>query len=1383
MSETKEKLLLTKSSDFNGWYRKMVGKLERLEYCDENGKIFDRVGNLKERPSYLAILECIDTDVAGGIDSEYIKTGTKLLEHLTNEYSGGNKFVWWQKYRDYKMLDPDVDMYLKEIDKLKVKVKLGGGKISPHDEYVKLTGDLHQERYFNFITETRLKYEKDDKDEITIEDITAIRERLKKTYEAMPKLNSKDRYRNGAYSEERARKSQGSRYEKRHCTICEETIGDKMCAKGKSKVKETHNTEDHIDMGENKPRQQYTAPVLLDTCASTHLVKDIPKILDTSERGIVKGSVKDAPSAKIIGKGKFKVDKLKFTASVAPGLDANMLSAGKLIKEGYAAVLKKNIQPGIDIEIKKNDEIMATGHVTENNMIQLNKNMKENNENTEKSMKTVTLQDHIKFGHQGQSEDCKTCIEAKRRKKNTVKGKGREYQPLEKISMDMQGPMSVKGIDGAKYNMKIVDSLSNYITVVPTIDKSSNTTANILEYFIKRNERQTGKKVKFAVTDGGTEFYGEFLDLITKEGIQKIRGEDYEHSFPPDAENANGILNRMTRSNLLSSQLPPQYWPFVLKYSAYCYNRFGDPSPYEKLYGRKPRTDHLKPFGTVCYAYKAPEHRDFKFEPVRIKCRFLGYADDDEVEVMDAYVVMNEKDRHIFYSKDVVFPKIPEKITKLTGNLNDPTADDLYDENEDYGDEDYVDDEAQNVLNENSSTEANTQSSQSQPASDFEINPDAMTEMQTGIGPILRSNPRRMAMYPAEVQQIRDDVLLEDQGVIQEPNPEEQEVEEMENDDSDSDFTPETSRRSQHAQSDWADIEYEEIWESAFTRFDVLHQLYRTHKQDPSIPKNYKQLMEMKSRNDPEYQSYAKAMEMEESNMEEQQVYSKSDIVTALPKDANGRIPHYVDSIWAFAKMFDEKGNLLKYKARLCGRGFREIQGIDYEEVYSPTVKQKLVRAIVAIAASKRWNIYQDDCKAAYLNAILPKGKWLKLPDGRFTFIKKCLYGLKESAREWFKLVKSYIMKLGFTQNQADPCTFFKLSDVGELEIVLALFVDDTLTTGNEKSVQNFRKEFRNRFRVSEKGGICKHFLSIRFSDDEEFVYMDQSTYINQKLKDYEKYLGDPRKGCASALLPNFQDTLKEANESTETEPEFPYREMVGSLVYAANGTRFDITAAVSIVSRFGNNPKKIHCDMVRKIYLYLRANPKKLRFKKGAEIKLVGYCDSSLGNLEDYSSLAGFCFVLGDSIISWKSFKEPVVALSTAEAEYIALTPAVQECIYLQQFLKGLGYVSTKTEIHEDNNACIALAKNPQDKKRTRHIQIRFHWIREQLENGIFTLLPTRTHDQLADLFTKGLHGPQLRTISTKLGLVHDSLKQGESEDIDASLNINRLESEETLI
>ena len=186
----------------------------------------------------------------------------------------------------------------------------------------------------------------------------------------------------------------------------------------------------------------------------------------------------------------------------------------------------------------------------------------------------------------------------------------------------------------------------------------------------------------------------------------------------------------------------------------------------------------------------------------------------------------------------------------------------------------------------------------------------------------------------------------------------------------------------------------------------MVHEIYRTHKQDSSIPKNFKQLMEMKRDNHPEYHHYEEAMSKEYQNMEEQKVFLKSEIKQEPPRQTDGSPIRFIDSTWAFAKMYDEDGKLLKYKARLCGRGFREIQGIDYEEVYAPTVKHKTVRGITAIAASNDWKLYQDDCKAAYLNAILEKGKHIKLPDGRFVFIRKCLYGLKESARAWFKMVK-----------------------------------------------------------------------------------------------------------------------------------------------------------------------------------------------------------------------------------------------------------------------------------------------------------------------------------------------------------------------------------------
>lgn len=1364
MSTEEKRNILTKDTDFSGWYRYMLVVLVEEKLADKEGKIIKRVNASgveedQEWESYSRIIKHMHSSVISGIPP-HIDSGSELLEHLKEQRLGGNKYELKKKYRNFRMLEHQRDAirYINDLSALEFKIKCAGGKVTAEEKYAKLTSDLNVHLYSTFIIRIREEYDMGEK-RIDDDSVKSIQRQLINYSSCIPLeylRPQRDR------KEENVRKSEG--FQERECSICKEKIPNVKCKKNpKMHVWQSHDTKDHK---ENKQTNVYSSSVLLDTCASTHLIKEIPTILDTSIKGTVRGSVQDSIAAKIIGTGEFKTGNIKFTGQIAPKLDANLISAGKLIKEGYTAIMRKDIEPGVDIQIKKDETLVATGHVTGNNMIQINENLTEILETTRKT----TLLDHQKEGHIGKS-DCPICIEAKRRKLNTVKGKGRQYEPLEKISIDMQGPLSIQGIDGSRYNMKIVDSKSKYVTVIPTTDKTSSTTRGILEYYVDRNERDLGKKVKYAATDGGTEFYGEFLDLLEKKGIQKIKGSPYDHSFPPDAENANRILNGLTRSNLLQSKLPSKYWPYAMKYSGYSYNRHGKPSPYEKFKRRPPRVNQLQPFGTVCYVHTPIEKRAFKFDPVREKCRLLGYADDDELEIMNGYVLLREKDNEIIYSKDVVFPSIPEFLA-LPQSEDEVYENALYEIGSVSSDEEYiehtnVDDNSTQIA---TGTEDSTQSI-------LEI-----AERSSEDHPI-SSRTRRQAMTSEQIQRIREEEESEVSNTSIRDEEENEEfntaaditMDEIESSTDESEYTENANyTEHQNQEDDFTIQEYEEIWESGFTNYNDDQVCYRTHKQDPSIPRNYKQLLKMKDNKDPEYVKYEEAIKMEEENMIIQEVYDPKDIMEEQPKDENGKPIRYIDSVWAFAKMYDGHGKLVKYKARLCGRGFREIQGLDYEEVYSPTVKASIVRGTVAIAAGNQWKIYQDDCKAAYLNALLQKWKLLKLPDGRFVYIKKCLYGLKESAREWFKLLKSFLISLGFKQNQADACTFFKVDVQGKLEIVIAVFVDDIMTTGKQEAIDEFREVFKKRFKVSEKGGICKHFLSIRFTEDDEYIYLDQTTYINQKLEDYKPYL-HPYQGSATALPTNFQELLLAAEESNETEPSFPYKALVGSLVYASNCTRFDITAAVSIVSRFGNNPKKIHCDMVRRIYYFLRSNPSKLSFKKGAELKMVGYCDASLGNLENYSSLAGFCFMLGHSIISWKSFKEPVVALSTAEAEYIALTSAVQECIYLQQFFTGLGFKMSKTEIHEDNEACIALAKNPQDKKRTRHIQIRFHWIREQLEKEVFQLIPTRTFDQLADLFTKGLNGPQLRTISRKLGLVHDSSKQGESESVDASQKHSR--------
>ena len=203
--------------------------------------------------------------------------------------------------------------------------------------------------------------------------------------------------------------------------------------------------------------------------------------------------------------------------------------------------------------------------------------------------------------------------------------------------------------------------------------------------------------------------------------------------------------------------------------------------------------------------------------------------------------------------------------------------------------------------------------------------------------------------------------------------------------------------------------------------------------------------------------------------------------------------------------------------------------------------------------------------------------------------------------------------------------------------------------------------------------------------------------------------------------------------------------------------TRPDIAVAVSIVSRYLDKPTQVHCNLVRRIYHYLsKTTTLGLKYTDcGSSLELVGYSDASFANSIDSRSISGYGFLLSGALISWDAHTQPVVALSTAEAEYMALTDAAKEAIWLKLLLKELGYPQGNVKIYEDNQATIKIAKNPQDHKRTKHIQIKYHYIRDQIRDGEFHLEYVQTADQLGDMFTKGLHGPRLRNILHRVGMV----------------------------
>jgi hypothetical protein len=411
------------------------------------------------------------------------------------------------------------------------------------------------------------------------------------------------------------------------------------------------------------------------------------------------------------------------------------------------------------------------------------------------------------------------------------------------------------------------------------------------------------------------------------------------------------------------------------------------------------------------------------------------------------------------------------------------------------------------------------------------------------------------------------------------------------------------------------------------------------------------------------------------------------------------------------------------------------------------------------------------DVVTAFLNSPLTqignKEVLLELPPGcdelglgSVVKVFRALYGLKQSPREWNKTLHDDLIKQGFIQSVADPCVYYK-SD----QIYVAVYVDDLFICGSSDSlITEFKDAMKSRYKMSDLG-LLTWYLGMHFTQKDDAIYIDQAQYIASKLTEYDI----TRWGCSTPLEKDFQCFLD--NDESENDHKFPYRSAVGSLIHLMRSTRPDIAVAVSVLSRYLDRPTKLHCDMVRRVYRYLMANHQfGLKYVQGDPICLIGYSDASYANSYDSRSMSGYGLLISNTLVSWYSHTQPVVALSTAEAEYIALTDIAKEIVWFKTFLNELGYPQDSVMVYEDNQAAIRIAKNPQDHKRTKHIQVRYHYVRDQVRDDIFKLQYIPTADQLADLFTKALTGPRLRNLRSRLGIQPIPVSEGQLNETDSN-------------
>lgn len=318
--------------------------------------------------------------------------------------------------------------------------------------------------------------------------------------------------------------------------------------------------------------------------------------------------------------------------------------------------------------------------------------------------------------------------------------------------------------------------------------------------------------------------------------------------------------------------------------------------------------------------------------------------------------------------------------------------------------------------------------------------------------------------------------------------------------------------------------------------------------------------------------------------------------------------------------------------------------------------------------------------------------------------------------------------------------------------MLVVVYVDDILVASKQqKSITELRQYLSRMFEIKDLGKI-KYCLGIEFSQDDDGYTMRQKGYIKDVLDRYGMY------ECKTVSTPlDLSTKLKRNEEKSDDEGKnLPYRELIGAMMYLAMCTRPDIAHTVSYLGQYNSCYDKTHWTAAKRVLRYLKGTMDVgLKFRRTTE-PLTGYVDADWANcLDDRRSYTGYAFILSGTTISWESRKQRTVALSSTEAEYMALTEAAKEAIYLQRFLKELGFDElTKVKVYCDNNGARKLAENPIFHHRTKHIDVRHHFIREVLEDGLLEVTYCATEDMAADILTKGLSGPKTKRCLEILGV-----------------------------
>jgi Reverse transcriptase (RNA-dependent DNA polymerase)/Pol polyprotein, beta-barrel domain/GAG-pre-integrase domain len=981
---------------------------------------------------------------------------------------------------------------------------------------------------------------------------------------------------------------------------------------------------------------------------------------------------------------------------------------------------------------------------------------------------------------------CDACILAKGRRARigkTADPKWAATETMDCLHVDLFGPVSsydgrhknrvATTLGGNLYGLVMVEAASR--TVHVELLKSKDEAADRIIQLIEQWQVQTRKKLKRFHSDGGGEFINDYLtDWLRQNGTRLTYTTANTPQHNGIVERMNGVLMESARAMLVHCAAPLSLWGEAINYAAFIHNNTPQPSiqdqiPYSVLFGRHYEPNKMRTFGCDAFEYLDESVRG-KFQPRFRRGIFVGYD-----ATQNGFRVLNPDTRRLIVSRNVKMLENSFKLVRSNVEERDYEALERLIIVPDFGGTAPSQLDAISSQPAPHSSQLAAESAESAPAQPAPEPPAPVDEAEADF-----ADPDPEAKYDDALEQqmpapsaIPATIPLID--LPSEPAPLAQAMRVSKE-------AKELHQASQHwfkpsitvpprkpvgfnsatYSSGIGSVKIVEsepsvsrsgrvsnpIQKKRFFAFidwdpDALVMLAAlVFGGVPTEPKTYKQAIAA-----PDCKNWEAAMAEELASLERLGTW------TVVPESSipNGQQP--ITAKWVFKLKLDSNNNPTRYKARLVARGFQQTEGVDYDETFAPVVKLKSLKLILSIAAAQDLEIKQMDFDTAFLNADLSHDVYMRLPEGSnyppgtVCKLLKSIYGLKQAGHDWHVILRDLLTSLGYEQLQCDRCVFIKRTE-GDRMIILPLYVDDTLSVYHRQDEPIWladKAAIAARYAIKDLGD-CEWILNMKLTRDRTVptITLSQEAYIKRMLEAFRHHQSKPLatpSPDADLFAPPAGCDMTPLDKREQTR----YQSIVGSLLYAALTTRPDISFAVNELGRFNAQATQFHMQAAHHVLRYL-AGTINLGLTFGlhgspTDIKPEIYTDSSWANdLETRRSTSGMVVKFSGNIVSWSSRKQKTVAISSTEAEYMAASEATCEALWLRTWIREVFRTDVPVTIYCDNQSAIALAKNDTFHQRTKHIDIRYHLIREHVASGAIQLKFVPTDKQEADILTKRL-------------------------------------------